>query len=98
MKTDITVNLTSYLILRNKGDLLSLRTLSNQLTAKVRFFPEVMTWMDQNIPEDELKYLMINLHGQFKLSSRFMYSTRIFPVANHDGTFSNPRPIFFNPT
>ena len=98
LKRDITTNLTSYLLLRHKGDLLSLRTLSNQLTAKVRFFPDIMTWLDENMPKTDLKYLLINLHGQFNLDSRFMYSTSIFPVPNSDGTFLNPRPIFFNPS
>jgi len=86
------------MLMRYKGDLLSLRTLSQQLTAKVRFFPDIMQWMDKELTEKEqLKYLLINLHGNSKLDSSYMYSTQIFPVANPDGTYSNPRPIFFNP-
>jgi hypothetical protein len=98
-KRDITTNLTAYLLLRNRGDLSSLRTLSQQLTAKTNFFPECMQWMDDHMKEDNvLKYLLINLHGQFPLDSRFVYSTQIFPVKNADGTYSNPRPIFFLPS
>jgi hypothetical protein len=98
-KMDISTNLTAYFLVRNRADLSSLRHLSHQLTANIKFFPECMQWIDDNMKESkELKYLLINLHGQFPLDSRFVYSTQIFPVKNADGTYSNPRPIFFLPS
>jgi hypothetical protein len=97
-KMNITTNLTHYLLVRNRGDMSALKTLSQKITLNSNFFPECMLWMDKNIDEKELKYLLVNLHGRFKLDSRFANSTQIFPILNDDGTYSNQRPIFFLPT
>jgi hypothetical protein len=104
-KRDITTNLTHYLLVRDKGDHLSVKTLSGQITGKAHLFQTCLDWTGKNIKDEKkdgqivrpLRYLLISLHSRSNLDSRFLLSTQIFPIANEDGTFKNPRPILFLP-
>ncbi len=95
-RRDIAVNITTYCILRNCSDQLSLGTLSRHLTSKQNFFGEIMRWLESNIAERRDRYLIVNCHNDSTLHVSFKCYTGLFPTITSHGKVEEARPIFFN--
>ena len=79
----LTRNYSEIVLLYTRSDKLALRTLGCQMYPEnPKILLKAMSWVERNLPDDDLKYIFLDISPLTHLPSSMILRTRIFPTHN----------------